>query len=106
MARPSSKTTAPQGKSEALRGLAPLLNTGMELAATVIFFGAIGWFIDKYANTAPFWFVALLMFGVVGGMIKFLRTVMKFTTQKPQTPQKIEQNTIADLPNYSNNNHE
>lgn len=65
-----------------LRQLAPLMNIGIELAATVGIFGLIGWFIDKYAATTPFWFVTMLILGVIGGMIKFIKTVMDFTNEQ------------------------
>lgn len=65
-----------------LRELAPIMNIGLELAGIVGVCGAIGYAIDYYAATAPFWFVALLIFGVVGGMIKFVRTVLRFTQRQ------------------------
>lgn len=64
-------------KSSPWRELAPFLNIGLELAATVGAFGLMGWFIDKYAGTTPLWFVALLVIGVVVGMVKMLQTVLK-----------------------------
>ena len=73
-----------------LRELAPLMNIGIELAATVGVCGLIGWFIDKYAATAPVWFVTMLILGVIGGMIKFTKTVMDFT--KEQRMAKIAAN--------------
>lgn len=96
MALSSVKNTASQGRAEALRSLAPLLNIGMELAATVALFGAIGWFIDKYAGTSPLWFVMLLVFGAIGGMIKFIRTALNTTPPKPlavENTQKISSDT-------------
>ncbi len=71
-----------QKLDSALSDLAPMMNIGLELAATVGFFGLIGWFIDKYAHTEPFWFVALLIFGVIGGMIKFVVVVMNYSKKQ------------------------
>jgi F0F1-type ATP synthase assembly protein I len=67
-----------------LRELAPIMNIGLELAAIVGVCGAIGYAVDHYAATRPFWFVALLIFGVVGGMIKFVRTVLRFTQRQSE----------------------
>lgn len=106
MALPSAKKTAAQSKSDVLRQLAPLLNIGMELAATVALFGAIGWFIDKYAGTSPLWFVILLVFGAVGGMVKFIRTALKATPQKPKRA-KIPPPAFSDTHNiFTENPHE
>ena len=60
-----------------MRELAPLLGMGTELAGTVGLFGIVGWFIDKYAATKPFWFIALLLTGIIVGMVKMLRTIIK-----------------------------
>lgn len=64
--------------NDGLRELAPLMNMGMELAITVGVFGGIGWLIDKYAQTSPLWFAVLLVLGVISGMVKMLRTALKF----------------------------
>jgi F0F1-type ATP synthase assembly protein I len=73
----SEKNNAPKSSKSAMRELAPLLGMGTELAGTVGLFGVIGWFIDKYAATAPFWFITLLITGIVVGMVKMLQTVIK-----------------------------
>jgi F0F1-type ATP synthase assembly protein I len=75
--RMASQSPQTPHKSSPWRELAPFMNIGLELAATVGAFGLIGWFIDKYAETAPRWFVALLVVGVIVGMTKMLQTVLK-----------------------------
>jgi F0F1-type ATP synthase assembly protein I len=67
--------------NDGLRELAPLMNMGMELAITVGVFGGIGWLIDKYAQTSPLWFAVLLVLGVISGMVKMLRTALKFSVK-------------------------
>jgi F0F1-type ATP synthase assembly protein I len=71
--------------NDGLREMAPLMNMGFELAATVGVCGGIGWFIDKYAQTSPLWFAVLLVFGVVGGMVKMLRTALNFGVKSRST---------------------
>lgn len=82
MALSLKKKHTPQKTSDAIREVAPLMNIGFELAGTVGGFGLIGWLIDKYAQTSPFWFVTLLIFGVVGGMIKLIRTVITYSNKQ------------------------
>lgn len=82
MALSLKKKHTPQKTSDAIREAAPLMNIGFELAGTIGGFGLMGWFIDKYAQTSPFWFVVLLIFGLVGGMIKLVRTVINYSNKQ------------------------
>jgi F0F1-type ATP synthase assembly protein I len=75
--------------NDGLRELAPLMNMGFELAAMVGVCGGIGWFIDKYAQTSPLWFAVLLVFGVIAGMVKMLRTALKFGAKPRAATAKV-----------------
>ncbi len=57
--------------------IAPYLTLGAQLAATVVAFFFIGKYADGYFGTKPWLMIVLILVGVVGGMIKFFRTVIE-----------------------------
>ena len=57
--------------------VAPYLTLGIQLAITVAVFFFIGKYVDEYFGTKPWLMIVLIMTGVVGGMIKFFRTVIE-----------------------------
>ncbi len=57
--------------------IAPYLTLGAQLAATVVAFFFIGKYADEYFGTKPWLMICLIMVGVIGGMIKFFRTVIE-----------------------------
>ncbi|MFY8000822.1 MAG: AtpZ/AtpI family protein [Candidatus Kapaibacteriota bacterium] len=97
MAFSLKKKYAPQKTADAIQEAAPLMNIGFELAGTVGGFGLIGWFIDKYAGTTPFWFVALLIFGVIGGMTKFILTVIRYSNKQKAIHIETVANSTSDI---------
>lgn len=63
-------------KSDML-SIAPYLTLGAQLAATVVAFFFVGKYADEYFETKPWLMISLIMVGVIGGMIKFFRTVIE-----------------------------
>lgn len=71
--------------STVLRQLAPLATLGVELAATVLVCGAIGWFLDRAADTKPLWTIVGFIVGVVVAIVQFTRTVQRLTRERRTT---------------------
>jgi F0F1-type ATP synthase assembly protein I len=72
-------------KESAMKAMAPFLNLGMELFASVAGFGLVGWFIDSKAGTEPTWLLVFLLLGAIGGMYNFIKTVMN-VSKAPTKP--------------------
>jgi F0F1-type ATP synthase assembly protein I len=60
-----------------LRSIAPYLTMGIQLAIPVVLFFFLGKWLDGKFGTSPWLMLAGLMLGAVGGMIKFIRSVMQ-----------------------------
>jgi F0F1-type ATP synthase assembly protein I len=62
-----------------LRDIAPYLGLGVQLAAAVLLFFFIGWWVDTTYDTGPFGMLIGVAVGMTGGMISFIRTVTSKT---------------------------
>ncbi len=62
--------------------VAPYLTLGAQLAATVVVFFFIGKYADEYFGTKPWLMIVMIMVGVIGGMIKFFRTVIELSKKE------------------------
>ncbi len=60
---------------QSLQEAAPYLGLGLQLAAAVLIFFFIGWWVDGEYGTSPFGVIIGSALGITGGMIKFIRTV-------------------------------
>ncbi len=69
------KRAGSQAPGQTYRVIAPYLTLGLQLAAAVIFFFLIGWWLDSRYDTAPLFMLCGIVVGFVGGMIKFLKSV-------------------------------
>jgi len=69
-------------KNGVLMSIAPYLTLGAQLAATVVAFFFIGKYADEYFGTKPWLMIALILVGVVGGMIKFFQTVIELSRKE------------------------
>lgn len=58
------------------RETGPYLGLGIQLAAGILIFFFLGSWADGKLNTAPWLMLAGVMIGLVGGLIKFYRTVV------------------------------
>ena len=45
-----------------------------DFAGTVLAGAVIGWIIDRRFDTEPYWTLGLLIFGVVGGFVRLVRS--------------------------------
>jgi ATP synthase protein I len=64
-------------KNGVMLAVAPYLTLGIQLAITVVLFFFIGKYADEYFGTKPWLMIVLIMAGVIGGMVKFFRTVIE-----------------------------
>ena len=64
------------------RDVAPYLTLGIQLAAAVVFFFLIGWWLDTRMETSPTFKLIGLLLGFVGGMIKFFRSAAEMSNKE------------------------
>ena len=77
---PRKRDDTPPG--QAYRDVAPYLTLGIQLAAAVVFFFLIGWWLDTRMETSPTFKLIGLLLGFVGGMIKFFRSVEEMSKKE------------------------
>ncbi len=70
------------GDRNTLRGFAPFLTLGIQLALSVVVFFFLGKWMDSRFNTSPWLMLGGLIIGGVGGMVKFITSVMKLGQQQ------------------------
>jgi F0F1-type ATP synthase assembly protein I len=64
------------------RNYAPFLTMGFQLAAAVVVFFSLGYWIDKKLNSAPIGELIGVFIGSIGGFIKFFKTVASITADE------------------------
>lgn len=64
--------------------LAPLMGMGVQLAAAMVMFGGLGWWLDGKLGTAPWLLAAGCLVGAGGGMISLIRTALRFRKSEPE----------------------
>lgn len=64
-----------RGVGQIARETGPYLTLGIQLAAAVILFFLIGWWLDTRYETKPLFMLIGVGIGFAGGMIKFLKSV-------------------------------
>ncbi len=82
MERDDEKLTGVPGDPAALRGLAPYLTLGIQLALSVVVFFFIGKWLDGRMGTSPWFMLGGLVLGAVGGMIKFITSALNMAKQQ------------------------
>ena len=90
---PAQNSTGPNqddlAAGRAYREVGPYLTLGIQLALTVVIFFLLGWWLDSRYNTAPLFELVGALVGAVGGMIKFLKSVVELSkkeeTSKPDS---------------------
>jgi F0F1-type ATP synthase assembly protein I len=59
------------------REFGPFLTLGLQLAITVVGFFFLGQWLDRKLETSPWLMLTGLAIGILGGLIKFLKTAME-----------------------------
>lgn len=70
--------------------LAPLMGMGVQLAAAMVLFGGLGWWLDTVFATRPWLLAAGCLLGAAGGMISLIRTSLK-REERPGTKEDTGQ---------------
>jgi F0F1-type ATP synthase assembly protein I len=78
---PQRRNDSP-GLDHVYRNVAPYLTLGIQLAAAVVFFFLIGWWLDTRLDTSPIFKLIGLFLGFVGGMVKFIRSAMEMSKKE------------------------
>ncbi|MBI3787863.1 MAG: AtpZ/AtpI family protein [Ignavibacteriales bacterium] len=78
---PKKSDPEPSDLRQTYRDIAPYLTLGFQLAAAVVGFFLIGWWLDTRYYTSPWFKLTGLLLGSVGGMIKFFRSVSTLNKQ-------------------------
>lgn len=73
----------PEQEPMRLSGVGIGLRIATELVVALVVGGAIGWFLDKWLNTAPWLMIVFLFFGFAAGTLNIIRTM-----SLPQDEQK------------------
>ncbi|MEO5931422.1 MAG: AtpZ/AtpI family protein [Candidatus Kapaibacterium sp.] len=60
-------------RTSTMQDLAPYMGMGLQLAAAMTLFGALGWWLDKTFGTSPWLLVVGMLLGATGGMINIIR---------------------------------
>ncbi len=60
-----------------LSQLAPYAGMGLQLAASMTAFGALGWWLDDRLGSKPWLLLVGVILGATGGMISVIRTAIR-----------------------------
>jgi len=89
---PAQNSTGPNQDDleagRAYREVGPYLNLGLQLALTVVIFFLLGWWLDSHYNTSPLFQLVGAFVGVVGGMTKFLKSVVELSKKEETSKSK------------------
>ena len=77
-----------ESSDQILRQVAPYLTLGIQLAAGMVVFFLIGWWLDTRYDSSPKFKLIGLGIGAVGGLIKFLKSVVELGKQEQSPKQK------------------
>ncbi|MFH0988560.1 MAG: AtpZ/AtpI family protein [bacterium] len=62
------------GFGQVYRDFGPYLTMGFQLAAAIMLFFLLGWWLDGIWNSSPLCKLLGIFLGAIGGMIKFFKT--------------------------------
>lgn len=82
MERRDEKLSGNGSDSSTLRSFAPFLTLGIQLALAIVVMFFVGKWLDSRLNTSPWLMFVGLVVGGVGGMIKFIKSVMDLAKQQ------------------------
>ena len=72
------KPDSPRPSTPEEPNLWALTGKGLELAAAVGVFALLGWWVDKWLGTPPWFFLALAGVGLIGGLYNLWKGVRKY----------------------------
>ena len=64
-----------------MQAAGPYLTLGLQLAITVVLFFFLGKYADDYFSTKPWLTIIGALFGCIGGLINFIRTVKEISAR-------------------------
>ncbi len=64
-------------RQSTMQQLGPYLGMGLQIAAAMSAFGALGWWLDGKYGTTPWLLAAGVVLGATGGMISVVRTTIQ-----------------------------
>jgi ATP synthase protein I len=67
-----------EGSQGRYRGLG-LLGMGWVVVASLLICMVAGWQIDRWLGTAPWFFIGLLLLGVVAGFVELIRMALRYS---------------------------
>ncbi|MDZ4745292.1 MAG: AtpZ/AtpI family protein [bacterium] len=76
----------PDKRATIIRQVAPYLNLGSQLAASVLVLGAAGWFIDQWQGSEPTYLLIGLVLGCVVGFVQFFRSLRRWMHGEKEPP--------------------
>lgn len=62
-------------------GLGAALRLAAEMISTLIVGGTIGWFLDWWLDTKPWFLLVFLLFGAIAGMLNAYRAAMRMSVK-------------------------
>ena len=64
-------------RQSTMQQLGPYMGLGIQLAAAMVAFGALGWWLDTRFATTPWLLIIGIVMGATGGMIHLIRTAVR-----------------------------
>lgn len=68
--------------NESIRGFAPYLGLGTQLAATMVLMFFVGWWLDGKFETLPLFTLVFSLLGAGAGLYNFIKTVLELNKKK------------------------
>ncbi|HWF45004.1 MAG TPA: AtpZ/AtpI family protein [Candidatus Kapabacteria bacterium] len=69
-------------QNKAMRDVGPYLTLGIQMAASVLIFFGIGYWLDRVFHTSSMWTIILTIFGAISGLAYFLVTVVHLSKKE------------------------
>lgn len=73
---------AQDDKSKLMEQVGMVFNLGVQMVTTIGVMGAIGWWIDKKAETSPLFLIIFLLTGSGAALYHFIKSVLSTSRQK------------------------
>jgi ATP synthase protein I len=75
-------------RQSTMQQLGPYMGLGIQLAAAMVAFGALGWWLDTKFATTPWLLIIGIVMGATGGMIHLIRTAVRSNPRADTDPPK------------------